>query len=271
MLLLCRKNNSMRKIVICSFLLVIQLQIFAQRDNYFVFGLGFSMTSVMDKGQSPLLYQCKSPKIKLGYESYSPKWIHRFSIDFQYGNLKNRYSPDFYEEQPYLILGHINYSVNRNCFNLPKNMKLAPGIFINLTTNLRMIPKLQNSMAAYEVFPCFGLSEVLCKDFNLGNRAFTISHSLQIPVVAYMMRSNYVSMMNYIDPKATYLGTILSSGKLVTINKLFQVKSTIDLQYSLSNNNQLKLSYLWDFYQCNTSNKSQSVQNALIFSTMFNF
>jgi hypothetical protein len=261
----------MKKIIVYLFLFYIPIYISGQNDKYFVFGLGFSLTSIKDNGQSPLLYNSKSPIIKLGFESYSENWKQKISVDFQYGSLKNRHSPDFYEEQPYLILGHINYSINRSCYRFGNEMSYSPGVFIDVTANLRMIPKLENSMAGYEMFPNIGYSQIIDKDIHIGNSNFKFSHSLQIPVVIYLMRSNYVSMMNYIDPKATYLGTILSSGNWSTINKLFRINTKLDFSYSLKNNNQLKLTYLWDYYRCKTINKSQTVQNGLILSTLFNF
>jgi len=234
-------------------------------------GIGFPVTKVKDQGQSPLLYKSRSPSIKIGFVLNSAKWCHKVDFCFQYGKIVNRYSPDFYKKQPFMVLFRLNYSVARTCLRYASGVNLSTGTFIDLTGNLRMIPKLENSMASYEMFPNIGLLGCIKKDIRNDSRNLLLSYNLQMPVLSYLMRPNYVTMMNYVDPKANYLKTILSNGSIVTANKLFRINSILDLAFCLENNNRIKLSYLWDYYLCNTANISAMNQYGFTFSTMSNF
>ncbi|HNX65724.1 MAG TPA: hypothetical protein PKH02_02520 [Bacteroidales bacterium] len=261
----------MKQSLVIFLLFAMSLKGIAQTHNYFVFGVGFSLAKDLDRGQSPLIYKGLCPVIKLGYESYSPQWIKMLFIDLQYGKLKNRFSPDFPGEKPHLIVGRINYSVYKGGWVKPKKMNFFPGLFLDITSNMRVLPKLGNSALGYEILSDIGLTCLTQNKMKQENSHLSFSHSLQIPIASYLFRSNYVSMMNYIDPKATYARTILSDGEFVSLNRLFRITSQVSSSYISASNNRLNLTWKWDYFSCNTSNRSESMQNMFVFSPMYNF
>jgi len=261
----------MKQPVIIFLLLALSLKGLSQTQNYFFLGVGFSLAKELDSGQSPLIYKGLCPVFKLGYESFSPQWIKMLEIELQYGKLKNRYSPDFESEKPYLIIGRINYSVYKGGWVKPKKLNFLPGLFLDITSNMRVLPKLGNSALGYEFFSDIGLTGLTQNKRKHENSRYSFSHSLQIPIASYLFRSNYVSMMNYIDPKATYARTMLSDGKAVSLNRLFRITSQVSAGYISENNNRMNLTWKWDYISCNTLNKSESMQNMFVLSPMYNF
>lgn len=256
------------------------------RDKYLGIGLGSAWVKVTDNATSPLLYKgFVFPAAKLDYLVHSERIIKTLEADFSYGNLFTRTETPWYDPANTSYFAAMRFNILYSIMKLASekiNWYIGPEV--NINGHFRVNYKYGNSAFTFDNYNGAGFAtrfefpfshkarkvKLWFMNFNRRDRDLRLSWQLSMPVVSYMIRPTYVTITNFIDPD---LQTSISSeqtdgGFFVPLN----IRSQTELYYTLHNQNELKISYIWNFYNHDPGyNKVQSAYHGLLFSFLFKF
>ena len=261
-------------------------QIRKARDKYLAIGSGLSYVKVIDNATSPLLYRGLQPgNASLGYLVHSEERIKHIDVDFNFGWLKTRTETPWYDPRNtsyrIAIRHNILYRLQPEIFN---KVSWYIGPELNINGHFRINYKYGNSAFTFDNYNGIGIATQFEYAFgyksrelkfwfikiNRRDRDLRLSWQLSTPVISFMIRPNYVTITNFIDPELQTKITAdhIDGGFFVPFN----LRSQTDLYYILHNQNMLKISYTWNFYHHDPGfNKVQSAYHGWFFSFVFKF
>lgn len=256
------------------------------RDRYLGLGLGFSYMKVTDNTTSPLMYKgVQFPYAKLDYLIHSKDRIKTLETEFSFGWLNTRTETPWYDPQNTSYLVVIRYNILYRFMSIAKdkiNWYLGPEF--NINGHFRVNYKYGNSAFTFDNYNGVGVAtrfefpfsyksrkvKIWFMKFNRRDRNLRLSWQLSAPIVSFMIRPTYVTITNFIDPdlQTRVTSENTDGGFFVPLN----IRSQTELYYELHNQNMLKLSYIWNFYNHDPGyNKVQSAYHGFLFSFIFKF
>ena len=158
------------------------------------------------------------------------------------------------------------------------------GPELNINGHFRVNYKYGNSAFTFDNYNGLGIAsqfefpfsykakkvKVWFMNFNRRDRDLRLSWQLSSPIVSFMIRPTYVTITNFIDPdlQSKITADHVSGGFFVPFN----LRSQTDLYYILHNQNQIRISYVWNFFHHDPGyNKVQSVYHGLTLSLLYKF
>ncbi len=255
------------------------------RDRFLGIGSGLSYVSVRDKTTSPLLYKGITIPAAINFLVHSEKVIKTFEMNFSYGNLTTRTELPWYNPvntSYYISLRYNQLYRIRQIAHEKINWYLGPEL--NINGHFRVNYKYDNSAFTFDNYNGIGLAtrfempfgysakrvKIWFMNFNRRDRDLRLSWQLSLPVASFMIRPTYVTITNFIDPdlQARITADHISGGLFVP----FSLRSQTDLHYILHNQNEIRLSYVWNFFHHDPGyNKVQSAYHGLTLSLLFRF
>lgn len=256
------------------------------RDKYLGFGLGMAYVKVIDNATSPLLYKgLVFPATKVDYLVHSERIIKTLEAEFSFGNLYSRTETPWYDPANTSYFASIRFNILYSIKKFAKdriNWYIGPEL--NINGHFRVNYKYGNSAFTFDNYNGIGVASRMeypfrwkskkvkawFMNFNRRDRELRLSWQLSVPVVSYMIRPTYVTITNFIDPnlQAKVTSENTDGGLFVPLN----IRSQTELYYILHNQNMLKLSYIWNFYNHDPGyNKVQSAYHGFLFSFTFKF
>jgi hypothetical protein len=254
------------------------------RDKFLSSGFGVLKMSGKDKATSPLLYSGPTAMLDLEYLVHSDNIIKTFDLSAAVGILRTDKNAIKSINRGQAIGINFNFHfdhLHRSFKKEGRKLKYYLGGGLDFSNYSRVNYKFQNALYNYEYMFSLGLAgrmelpfsykskkvKFLGMNFNRRDRDLRLSWQMYIPVFTSIYRPNYVSILNFADPDVPLINP---DNFKAGIFSYFQFRSKLELFYILHNGNQLKLSYLWEFYQYNPGyNKVQGALNGAYFSFIF--
>lgn len=256
------------------------------RDKYLGFGIGGAYVKVIDNATSPLQYDgFVFPEAKVDYLVHSEKIIKTLEADFSYGSLSTRTETPWYDPTNDSYFVALRFNILYNVKKLAKEkINWYVGPEINANAHFRVNYKYGNSALTFDNYYGVGVAtrfefpfsykarkvKVWFMNFNRRDRDLRLSWQLSVPVLSYLIRPTYVTITNFIDPElqSTVTSANTDGGFFVPLN----IRSQTELYYTLHNQNMLKISYIWNFFNHDPGyNKVQSAYHGFVFSFIFKF
>lgn len=150
--------------------------------------------------------------------------------------------------------------------------------------NIRLNEKFNNANLNYEAMVFLAPSAMFeyrtsWKDgrINIGffslkkrDRDFKLQYSMSVPVITTLLRPGFVTISDFVDNNS--LPVEKENIRIVSFNRLFVLKSQINLYYILHNNNMLKLNYKLSYFSYNKDyNPVKGFNSAFFLSIVFRF
>ena len=253
------------------------------RDRYLGLGSGFSYVKVRDETTSPLLYKGPTIPAVFNYLVHSERVIKSLDVDFSFGFLHTNTELPWYNpvNTSYYISIRYNWLYNvRKFANEKINWYLGPEL--NINGHFRVNYKYDNSAFTFDNYNGIGIAtrfelpfsykakqvKIWFMNFNRRDRDLRLSWQLSAPVLSFMIRPSYVTITNFIDPDLqTKITPDHTSGGLFIP---FNLRSQTDLHYILHNRNEIRLSYVWNFFHHDPGyNKVQSAYHGITLSLLY--
>ena len=236
--------------------------LFAQGQGHFLrFGPGYSYQTVLDQSLSPVSYSGHFGHLKLGYHDQNEHWLSELDMNAAVGIQKPDINRDESSSQTLSSLVRIRYSLLRKWGEWGNWRILAGVISLNLL-DFRSHNQYVNSEANYTSLFGLGLSGGVQREFELFNRTWGVQAFMDLPLLAYYLRPGFIK---------PFLNDQLGSSGTVTWGEYFQLNTRTDLIYFLSNGNQLRLSYDWEYTGLEPLNKVQTGTHQISLCAVFKF
>jgi hypothetical protein len=241
--------------------------------RFFDFSFGYNYHYLRDEGMSPLIYSGSAASISSGFEKRSAKSIHRISILFAYGRLKpaeKKINPSVCTN----LRGEIDYRFHRLLRKYADGaLQLYLGGAWQLLSVARLHNRYVNNDVNYEFVISLSPDAMLAYDFKIREARFAAKVELTIPLFSFYVRPAYASSLpeGFIAQEGSDFKAFWKSGHVATVNRMFRLIYSMDLEYVLSNNNRLSFGYAWDYYRIGDYNRIKAAAHCLDFKWMFNF
>ncbi len=245
-----------------------------ERDNWIPFSLGLTYNTVKDAGMSPVTYSGPGIAFSLGYNREREKSINRIAFTLNSGILMSKYYSDTEKGIGNLSGYNLSYIHLRRLKKIMKNrVYWYFGGKFDILANFRTNLQLGNSYSNYEAFASLAPATSLKYDFKIKKRKLYLYLGMSLPVFSYCVRPNYISVFDFTAnlDEEDLINDFFDNGKIATINRLFRLNTNLEFAYRMRNNNMLKFSYLWGFYNYKGGkNKVQAATHGIIFTALFN-
>lgn len=252
------------------------------RPNYISIGMGLNRGNVRDFATSPLIYKGLLLNYSLGYQRYDDMRDTRLNIRFNHGGYKYKKQvaiPLVSRTAVYALF--VNYA---KLYRLKKysNSKwnLKVGGMLDVVTDTRVNPELQNAGVGYEVFNTLFASGKVTRTFvrhemkekklwfikyKLKPRVLQVSYQLNLPVVNGYARNGFAYLGN------ERIGEIpLFNGYQYKLFSGFRISSDLAVTRQMANGNMWRISYIWDAYTTGGSqNRFEMANHIAEFSLLF--
>ncbi|MBA3899054.1 MAG: hypothetical protein H0X62_02415 [Bacteroidetes bacterium] len=210
-------------------------------------GAGGAYITVRDEGISVLNYHNFGAGIGSYFESYRNSVYNRLLLDVSYAKAMQGMT-----NVGILHTGKVDLLYS-HFFRLKKPSETAfyIGGSIGITGGYRYQPFFLNSAHNYDISNPIGFSFLANHNFTIFNKGMSLQYWFDIPLIAAVLKPAYASplpdgLQNFeVELQDGYLRSI----RILTLNRYTRFRNQISLQIPLTEKNQLRISYDWDFYR----------------------
>ncbi len=232
-----------------------------QHNHYLNFGLGYTYQTVKDEALSPVSYSGHMAHFRLGYYDEIKNWISSVEISGYGGVQEPDVASELNPSRTISGLGRVVYYLAYTPYSY-NGYKFYAGVVSHNSLDYRLHNRYRNSSVNYAGFASFGFNFLVKKPLQFWDKSFGLQYNLILPIGTYYMRPGYIK---------PFLNGEIGSKGFAFWGDFFQMDSRADLLWNLSNGNQVKLSYLWEYTSLNVLNTYQSGSQNLSLSIIFKF
>lgn len=239
------------------------------KDRKLLFHLGSQGMAIKDDNMSPMQYRGVGIQGGLGYHTYSNKRFSSFNLAMSYVETRSRVpeAADNFKSTQYRL--DMNYRYLRH---LPKIKKF--GLFVggglSFLNAVRWNPQLDNSTLLYDIAWSVDMAAKIRKGFDVGNKYLLFEYDLSVPLMAFVMRPTYLNRINFPNPEDDLFADAFRRGTFTSWNRYFRWQSQFTLRYPIRGNNQLQVSYGWDFYHIAHDSRITTASHPITFTLLVN-
>lgn len=280
----------MRKVIIWFSLLLVSLSTFAQENldstklvkdgSYIGISGGMAISSLRDKGTSPLFYTGILPSAQLTYTNYSNRNVWNFKFTTLNGIFIH-----MTEDETYTASGNIfdfEFAYMRNYAEEGSKLRTYFGTSVNNYSSIRNNSSFMNAGLAFDNISYLNLDYKVEFDwvrkekekklfwlfkYTRKEKRYVLGAKIGVPIFGLIYRPGY-----------TYLGNATSSSETLFPGyelkyKVFPGMNTdLSIARVLNNGNQMKFSYYWDFMTTGklSENRLDKAKHMLLFTLVFN-
>lgn len=242
-----------------SFVLSSNAQVF--EGHFMPFGLGYTFQTVKDQSLSPVSYSGHLGSLHSGYYYQNKNWISRFDLNgfgaFIYPNVNRENNTN----SALAISSRAIYSLSYKVVNL-NSWHVFAGLSSHNSWDYRDVSNFSNSSFNFNGFFSAGPIITTQKSFFLWKQAFGFQYSITLPVATYAFRPGYIK---------PFLAEEIASKEFYFLGDYYSLDSKVELLWKLASNNQLRLSYQWEFSELDALNKIQIASHFITISTLYRF
>mgnify|MGYP000217369640 CR=1 FL=1 len=238
------------------------------------FSLGGGLQRVHDAGMSPLTYRSAAARLQLGVILERTKALEIFTLAGDAAQLQNSFKAS--TSQVLSLRYDMDYAFltkHKNIINLPQTTILIGGS-INHTLNVREHNRYGNNALNYDGLLSLQLSAGLQNEFQLFKLPLQLFYRVDLPLISRFWRPFYATSIprEHLDlAEDPTFSALWNSGNWGLTNRVFRIKSVLEIQYLLTNGNRIKLGYTWDYYQINDLHRVKAGMSQITLGLLFNF
>jgi hypothetical protein len=263
-----------KKTIGTLFLLLVGTFVFAQTKQYlFDFELGIAQSAVYDDGYSLAKYKGTGLNLRFGGERERANRITAMTNTLVWTPLSTQVSNKDYASAAQQGNYRFSYTYLHKLARFQdRKIKLAVGGAAFTDVNFRAYTALFNNTLSFDGNIGLSLTGRAQHDFTFKNRRFSISYQAGLPVLAYNLRPNYLSIYPLealFDGKPDYA----SLGRMTTLgSKYFYLNQLFTLDKITPNGNRIRLAYNWNYANNGfASHRYQNIISGFSFGILTNF
>jgi hypothetical protein len=259
-------------LIFLSITLKAQEPITARGDKYFFIGVSLPITKVRDQAHSQQIYQGLTPTFSIGHDRVGQDIATRFAFSYtlSLGGLTPKTRPKAERQLSSADVNALQFSagVYRRVGAYDKegwNRYLGGSLTFTFDSRLYNLPS--NNLFGYQVNTSLNAAGFVQK--KLAN-AWRFNYEAATPIISYALRPNHIGMppMTTGDFSAN-IKRLLTSGKIVTVNKLFRFYNRFSLEQQINDHRKRRYTYTWDASVNTISQRLNSVQAGLGYESLF--
>lgn len=238
------------------------------RSVYFFLGIGLPIMKVRDQGHSPLKYQGFLPTLRIGYEQINESYVSRVVVSASFGmtSPKNKPRPQQTISNAEVNQLQINYSYYKHISQYsPNGWNTYLGGVFTITMDLRNYNLPSNNLLGYQINASLNPGSFIQK--NLDDK-WRFNYEAFTPVLSYALRPSYMGMIPMKDGDFN-AKSVLSNGKIVTVNKLFRFYNRFSFDQTINDHRQRRINYAWDFHSNRLSKPLKSIISGVGYESLF--
>jgi hypothetical protein len=244
------------------------------RSRQFSISGGWTHLGLRDMGISPLYYSGSHVLAGAGYRSQSQKVMNHLDLTFMAGSLFPAIYPDLASSRMESIKTSASYS--RLWFTgKSSNQKL--GWHLGGRWNTQFAHYRHNQFVNSEINQYFigtiGASGMLTYPVSGNERKHLMIFQIHLPLAAAIVRNSYayIKPAGFLEHENSRLQSILNSIEYASPKNFFNLETDFSFEYSMRNNNRLRIGYRWEYMGHRNYNTLKSATHGIILQTMFNF
>jgi hypothetical protein len=242
----------------------------ARGDKYFFLGLSFPIQKVRDQAHSQQLYRGWTPTVRIGHERIGQDVVSRIAFSYTMGVLspKTRPKPERQLSSAEVNAIQVSYTYYKRVGTYStEGWNRYVGGALSFTFDARTYNLPSNNLFGYQCNTSFNAGGYVQKKLGDGWR---FNYEAFTPIVSYALRPNHIGM----PPLTTgdFSGgfkRILTSGKVVTVNKLFHFYNRFSFDQQINDHRQRRISYTWEALINKVSQPLNSVNGGLGYTSLF--
>ncbi|MEQ9440708.1 MAG: hypothetical protein RIG62_16780 [Cyclobacteriaceae bacterium] len=243
------------------------------RHRSFNLMAGYTLPKFFDKSASPLRYQGHALSVAGGFHfRKDSSTLHHIDVRFDYGQL-SAFAFEFADVNYFRT--EVNYSYQKRLKNIWQNhLQWYVGGSLNALWILWDFDSYTNNSINNSLYVSLSPATSLAYPFTLWNRRFQAGYSAYLPLLTFAVRPSYgtTRLPGFLDDERDEpVAQFFESGQLTSFNKFFRFSNTFSLEYLLSNNNRLRLSYEWNYLRYSEPRLVKAASHNIVIGTMFNF
>ncbi len=261
---LCNGRHSLPSIfswILLLFLIQSSRPIYGQNQHFMPFGLSFGFETVKDEALSPVSYSGPLGGVLIGYQFESEKWLTHLHLNGLGGYQHPDVNRENNKSETLSGLVRANLMGARRIFVL-KDWHVYGGLnSINLV-DYRQHNRYGNSSENFVGHLSLGPILTTQRNFELFQKQWLFHFQFSFPVGTYYFRPGYVKPLSNQE---------IGNKDFAFWGDFYLLETKTELRWILKNENQLRLTYHWEFSQLDKLNKVQTNLQQVSLSTVFKF
>jgi hypothetical protein len=256
------QSNTFNRVGVLVLGLFLSVNVMAQnKQKWFRHELGLAQSAVYDDGHSLKKYKGTGMQLRLGNDKETAKVGTEFNTAFIWTPLSTTGSS---AQQGNVRL---SYTYLRKLAKTQDNkLKIAVGGSVSTDFNARFYSALDNNSVSWDVNLGLNIVGRVQRDFKVKSHSFSASYALELPVLTYNHRPNYLGYFPLglaFDGKEGTSADFASLGRgVVGVNgNYFYLNQHVSLDKLMTNGNRLRLAYNWSY--ANNGFATHKYQNIL--------
>jgi hypothetical protein len=252
--------------------LMAQEPLTARGDKYFFIGLSVPVTKVRDQAHSPQIYQGLTPTFSIGYDRIGQNIATRFAFSYTLSLMgltpKTRPKPERQLSSAEVSAMHFSAAVYKRVGTYStEGWNRYVGGALTFTFDSRMYNLPSNNLFGYQINTSLNAAGFVQKKLD---NAWRFNYEATTPLLSYALRPNHIGMppMTTGDFSAN-AKRILSSGKMVTVNKLFRLYNRFSFEQQINDHRKRRYTYTWDATVNRVSQPLNSIMAGLGYESLF--
>lgn len=244
------------------------------KERFFKFAPGFAYQQGRDEAMSPLIYSGSHFNGVVGLEKTKNGKFNALDLEIMVGRTRPSTQPKSYRSTAPALRLQMDYSHQRLIKSWQnQQLKLYIGGAMNNMLNVLLHRSFMNNSLNYAFSSSLGAAGRLHYQFKVKEKAFRIYAQVHLPLIAFNFRPSYASSIpeGYIAQDRSDLRAFFDSGKLQTLNDFFRLRNELGIFHLLPNNNQVLLTYRWDYYSITHPHPVQMAVHQILLGWRFNF
>jgi hypothetical protein len=255
-------------------LLILQaLQANGQKTTYLDMGGGFTYHVIKDDAMSPVRYKGLLPTLSFGIlKEKRGKRLTELRLPVQYALLTSGQFKEYPSMKANMFRLDMDYVYVRQTNMIKNSVKGAFFLGASLHTflDMRYLPQLDNSAILYDNFNSLAISAAYKRTFKLKHKQLTHYHRISMPLFSYGSRPDYLNIYDVTNPDDDLFKYAQRNARLCSFGSFWRIMMRHMLFYPIRGNNQLGISYEWQYYTASFTERIKGASHAILFSLLVN-
>lgn len=244
-----------------------------QKTTYLDLGAGFTYHVIKDEAMSPVRYTGLLPTVSFGIlKEKQGKRLTELRIPVQYAIINARQFKEYSTMKANMFRLDIDYVYLRqtNLIKDDRKGKFFLGASLHSFLDVRFLPQLDNSAIVYDLFNSLAVSAAYKHTFKLKSKMLTHYHRISLPLVSYGSRPDYLNVYDVTNPEDDVLKYALRNTRFCSFGSYGRILMRNSLFYPIRGNNQVGISYEWQYYAASFTEQIRAASHAIMFSLLVN-
>jgi hypothetical protein len=245
-----------------------------QKTTYLDLNGGFTYQVIKDNAMSPVRYQGALPTLSFAImREKQGKRLIEIRLPVQYGLIHARQMKEYASMKGNMFRCDLDYIYLRHTNLIKDSLKgeFFIGGSLHTFLDVKYMPQLDNSAIIYNNFNSLALSAAYWNAFKFHKKILTHYHRISFPLLSYGTRPGYMNVYDVTNPyHDDLLKAALSHARVCSVGSFGRMMIRNSLFYSIRGNNQLGITYEWQYYGASFTEQIRAASHAIMFSLLVN-